>query len=70
MKGVIAIALITGVLAAGLLREFFGIGLSVIGGLAVTGGFIAADIGMRHLERNEGPLPPPPASLTRQVRKR
>jgi hypothetical protein len=70
MKLVIAIALITGVISAGLLREFFGVGLSVIGGLAMVGAFLVANIWLRRLERNERPLPPPPASLTRQVRKR
>jgi hypothetical protein len=70
MKAVISIALITGVISASLLREFFGVGLSVIGGLAMVGAFLVANIWLRRLERNEGPLPTPPASLNRQVRKR
>lgn len=70
MKAVIALALVTGVISAGLLHEFFGVGLSTLGGLAAVGCFVLVNIWLRRLERNEQPLPPPPASLTRQVRKR
>lgn len=70
MKAVIPLALITGAISAGILHEFFGVGLSVIGGLAMVGGYVLVNVWLRRLERNEKPLPPPPASLTRQVRKR
>lgn len=70
MKAVITIALASGVISAGLLHEFFGFGISVIGGLAMVGGFIWVNVWLLRMERNEKPLPPPPASLTRQVRKR
>jgi hypothetical protein len=70
MKSVLALTLVVCVLLALTLQEFFGVGLSTIGAIALAGGWLWAVMWCRRLERNEKPLPPPPASLTRQVRKR